>query len=66
MRVEQVMVATDDNEVTVGARSSGGYQIPCRYLIDEILTVGIMCMYMQSPWRTLTPECCHLYYIHAF
>lgn len=43
------MVATDDNEVTVGARSSGGYQIPCRYLIDEILTVGIIRMYMRSP-----------------
>ncbi len=37
--VVQVLVATDDNEITSSARSKGGYQVPCRDLIGEILKV---------------------------
>ncbi|KAL0024093.1 hypothetical protein WJX79_006591 [Trebouxia sp. C0005] len=36
-KVPHVLVATDDNEITSSARSKGGYQVPCRDLIGEIL-----------------------------
>lgn len=36
-KVPHVLVATDDNEITSSARSRGGYQVPCRDLIGEIL-----------------------------
>ena len=35
----QVLVATDDNEITCSATSRGAYQVPCRDLIGEILKV---------------------------
>jgi len=37
--VMQVLVATDDNEITSSARSKGGYQVPCHDLIGEIFKV---------------------------
>ncbi|DBA94350.1 hypothetical protein WJX77_011518 [Trebouxia sp. C0004] len=36
-KVPHVLVATDDNEITSSARSKGGYQVPCRDLIGELL-----------------------------
>ena len=36
----QIVVATDDNEVTCSARERGVYQLPCQDLIGEILLVS--------------------------
>lgn len=53
--IVQVLVATDDNEITSSARSKGGYQVPCRDLIGEILKV----CNMHSPIPQFSHHGCH-------